>query len=90
VAAPAVTRIALPRTAAVGSFLTLQGQLPAAESGTVSVEGASVRPPWKLLAAVPAKDGTYTARFRLTLKGLFHLRVTYPDGHHSTGQIRIR
>jgi hypothetical protein len=89
-AAPTVTRIALPRSAAVGSFLALQGQLPAGESGTVSVEGASVRPPWHLLAAVPAKDGAYTARFQLTRKGLFHLRVTYPDGHRSTGQIRVR
>jgi hypothetical protein len=89
-AASEVTRIALPRTAAVGFFLTLQGQLPAGESGMVSVEGASVRPPWQLLAAVPAKDGAYTARVRLTRKGLFHLRVTYPDGHRSTGQIRVR
>src|SRR5947209_2671253 len=48
-AIPTVTRIALPRAAAVGSFLTLHGQLPAGESGTVSVEGAFVRPPWQLL-----------------------------------------
>jgi hypothetical protein len=89
-AASTVPRIALPRTAALGSFLTLQGQLPTGESGTLSVEGASVRPPWRRLATVSAKDGTYTARVLLSHKGLFHLRVTYPDGNRATGSIRVR
>jgi hypothetical protein len=87
---PAVTRITLPRSASVGSFLTLRGRLSATESGTVSVEGASIRPPWRLLAAVPAKNGAYTARIQLVHKGLFHLRVIYPDGHRSSGLIRVR
>jgi hypothetical protein len=89
-AAVTVARIALPHSAAVGSFLTLRGQLPAGESGTVSVDGAYVRPPWRLLAAVPATAGSYTARVQLSHKGLLHLRVVYPDGHHSVGSIRVR
>ena len=85
-----VARVALPRTATLGSFLTIHGQLPAGESGTVSVDGAYRRPPWRLLAAVPAMDGSYTARLRLRHKGLLHLRIHYPDGNRSTGSIRVR
>jgi hypothetical protein len=89
-AAVIVARIALPHSAAVGSFLTLRGELPAGGSGTVSVDGAYVRPPWRLLAAVPATAGSYIARVQLSHKGLLHLRVIYPDGHHSVGSIRVR
>jgi hypothetical protein len=86
----ATTLIVLPRNAAVGSFLTIRGEIPAGESGTVSVEGASLRPPWRLLAAVPATDGSYTVRVRLSQKGLLHLRILYPDGHRSVGSIHVR
>ena len=43
-----VQGITLPRTATVGSFLTLRGQLAGGESGTVSIEGATIRPRWRL------------------------------------------
>jgi hypothetical protein len=84
------TTMVLPRNAALGSFLTIRGELPAGESGTVSVEGASLRPPWRLLAAVPTTDGSYMARVRLSHRGLLHLRVRYPDGHRSVGSIHVR
>ena len=88
--APTIERITLPRTATSGSFLTLRGQLAGGKSGTVSIEGATIRPPWRLLAAVPATDGSYTARIRLSHTGFLHLRISYPDGHHSIGSIRVR
>lgn len=81
--------ISLPRRLPLGSYLTLHGQLPAGESGTVTVEGAYIRPPWKLLAAVPAANGSYEARIPLNHRGLLHLRVTYPDGHRSVGETRV-
>jgi hypothetical protein len=81
--------ISLPRRSPLGSFLTLHGQLPPGESGTVTVEGAYIRPPWKLLASVPASNGSYTARIPLDHRGLLHLRVTYPDGHRSVGETRV-
>jgi hypothetical protein len=82
-------KISVPRSARLGSFLTLHGQLPSGESGTVSVDGAYRRPPWQLLAAVPAQDGFYTARIHLSRTGLLHLRITHPDGHRSVGSIRV-
>ncbi|HJU36332.1 MAG TPA: hypothetical protein VJ716_02810 [Gaiellaceae bacterium] len=85
-----VGRITIARRLPVGSFLTLHGGVPSGESGTVTVEGAYTRPPWNLLAAVPVKDGTYEARIQLNHKGLLHLRVTYPDGHRSVGETRVR
>ena len=81
--------LSLPRIAPIGSFLTLHGQLPAGESGTVTVEGAYVRPPWHLLASVPAGNGSYEARIPLDRVGLLHLRVTFPDGHRSVGEVRV-
>jgi hypothetical protein len=87
---PRISTISLPRSLPVGSLLTLRGQLPSGETGTVSVEGAYIRPPWRLLAAVPAVDGSYEVRFPLDHKGLLHLRVTYPDGQRSVGEVRVR
>jgi hypothetical protein len=89
---PSITRlgkITLARSAQLGSFLTFHGQLPSGESGTVTVEGAYRRPPWQLLAAVPAQAGSYAARIHLTRAGLLHVRLTYPDGHRSVGSIRV-
>ena len=82
-------KIRLPRVGAVGSFLRLSGTLAAGEIGTVSVEGAYGRPPWRLLAAVPAANGSYVARIQLTRRGLLHLRITQPDGHRSVGRVRV-
>jgi hypothetical protein len=82
-------KVNVPRSARLGSFLTLHGRLPSGESGTVSVEGAYRRPPWQLLAAVPAQDGSYAARIQLSRTGLLHLRITDPDGHRSVGSIRV-
>jgi hypothetical protein len=82
-------KISLSRSAQLGSFLTFHGQLPSGESGTVTVEGAYRRPPWQLLAAVPAQGGSYVARIHLTRAGLLHVRLTYPDGHRSVGSIRV-
>jgi hypothetical protein len=83
-------KITLPRVVRIGSSLTLRGHLPRGEAGTVSVEGVYRRPPWRLLAAVPARGSTYTARIRLAGTGLLHLRVTYPDGHRTVGSLRVR
>jgi hypothetical protein len=83
-------KITLPRVVHAGSFLTLRGLLPRGETGTVSVEGVYRRPPWRLLAAVPADGSAYTARIRLRRTGLLHLRVTYPDGHRTVGSLRVR
>jgi hypothetical protein len=85
----ALGKVSVPHSARLGSFLTFHGQLPSGESGTVSVEGAYRRPPWQLLAAVPAQDGSYMARIRLSRTGLLHLRITDPDGHRSVGSIRV-
>ena len=82
--------ISLPHSLPFRSFLTLHGQLAAGEMGTVTVEGAYIRPPWRLLAAVPAANGSYQARIPLNHKGLLHLRVTYPDGQRSVGEVRVR
>jgi len=84
-----VGRIRLPTRARVGGFLTIHGQLPTDEAGTVSVEGAFSRPPWRLLAAVASTSGSYRARIQLTRLGLLHLRVTYPDGHRAVGSMRV-
>ena len=85
----ALGKIGLARSAQRGSFLTFHGQLPSGESGTVSVDGTYRRPPWQLLAAVPAQAGAYAARIHLTRAGLLHVRITYPDGHRSVGSIRV-
>ena len=84
-----VGRIRLPSKAHLGGFLTIQGRLPTGEAGTVSVEGAFVRPPWRLLAAVPSAAGSYRARIQLTRAGLLHVRVTYPDGRRAVGSMRV-
>lgn len=81
--------IHLPARAARGSFLTITGQIPSGEAGTVSIEGAYVRPPWHLLAAVPSHGQSYTARIHLNRTGLLHLRVTYPDGGRSVGKMKV-
>jgi len=86
---PQVSTIQLPSTAQVGSFLTLYGQLPAGETGTVSVEGSYAQGPWSLLAAVPATGSSYSARVQLTTTGLLNLRITYPDGHTSAGDLEV-
>ena len=85
-----IGKIALPPVVPVGSFLTLHGTLPAGETGTVSVEGAYRGPPWRLLATVPAADGSYAARIRVDRRGLLHFRVTYPDGYRAVGSVHIR
>ena len=82
--------ISLPNSLPLGSFLTLHGDLPAGETGTVAVEGAYVRPPWYVLARVAATNGSYEARINLTQRGLLHLRVTYPDGQRSVGAVRVK
>lgn len=87
---PASITVSLPASLPLGSFLTLHGDLAAGEKGTVTVQGAYRRPPWRLLAAVPAPNGKYEARIPLRHKGLLHLRITYPDGHRSVGEVRVR
>lgn len=82
--------ISLPHSLPLSSFLTIHGRLAVGEAGTVEVEGAYVRPPWKRLAAVPAPAGSYEARIRLDHKGLLHLRVIYPDGHRAVDEVRVR
>lgn len=84
-----VGRISIARRLPLGSFLTLRGEVPAGESGTVTVGGAYTRPPWRLLGAVPTSNGRYEIRIRLNHRGLLHLRVTYPDGHRSVGETRV-
>jgi hypothetical protein len=81
--------ISLPARLALGSTLTLNGRLPAAETGTVTVEGAYGNAPWQVLASVPAADGSYEARLRLDQKGVLHVRVTYPNGRHAVGKTDV-
>jgi hypothetical protein len=81
--------IELPSSLPLGGFLTLHGQLPADETGTVTVEGAYDHNRLKVMATVPAENGSYEARIPLQRRGLLHLRVTYPDGHTSTGQASV-
>lgn len=87
-AAPEGT-ISLPPTAALGSFLTLHGELPAGETGVVTVEGSYDRGAWQPLATVPAANGGYEARVQLNQRGSLQLRVTYPDGHQSVGETQV-
>jgi len=90
VAARSTGTISLPTgVPPVGSYLTLHGQLPAGEIGTVTVEGASGGQPWQLLASVPTANGFYEARIALDQPGLLRLHVTYPDGYRSTGEVRV-
>jgi hypothetical protein len=86
---PATGRISLPPAVSVGSFLTLDGKLPAGETGTVTVEGAYDQSAWRPLATVPTANGSYEARVQLEQRGLLRVRVTYPDGHQSVGETRV-
>lgn len=87
---PAKTgHIALRSGAQLGSLLTLHGRLPGGEAGTVTIDGAYGGGRWHVLAAVPARDGSYSARIQLGRKGLLHLRVTYPDGHEAVGETAV-
>jgi hypothetical protein len=85
-----IGKIKGPSVGRVGGFLTLRGQLPAGETGTISVDGAFRHPPWRTLATVPTDGGAYIARIPLNQRGLLHLRVTYPDGHRAVGTIHVR
>lgn len=81
--------ISLPANLTVGSFLTLRGQLPPGETGTVTVEGEYDQTPWQVLATVPATNGSYEARVVVNQRGILHLRVTYPDGRHALGETHV-
>jgi energy-converting hydrogenase Eha subunit E len=81
--------ISLPTGVAVGSFLTLHGDLPSGETGTVTVEGAYDQGEWRVLASVPVADDSYEARFPVNQPGLLQIRVTYPDGHRSVGETQV-
>lgn len=81
--------IVLANTLPYGGFLTLHGQLPAGETGTVTVEGGYNHGRRHVLATVPAENGSYEARIPLQHRGLLNLRVTYPDGHHSVGSAEV-
>lgn len=81
--------ISLPANLTVGSFLTLRGQLPPGETGTVTVEGEYGNSSWQVLATVPATDGSYGARVAVNQRGILHLRVTYPDGRQALGETQV-
>lgn len=87
--ATTASTISLPKSLPFGGFLNLHGQLSAGESGTVTVEGAYGQQRLKVIATVPAANGSYEARIPLRQRGILRLRVIYPDSHWSVGRARV-
>src|SRR4051794_26067968 len=84
-----IGRLVLPAQVQLGSVLTINGQLPAGESGTITVEANYADAQWRLVAAVPASGPEFRAQFQVSRVGLLHLRLSYPDGHRDVGALRV-
>ena len=86
---PALGKISLPRHARAGSSLTLTGRLSGADGRIIVVEG-TYRDGWRVVGRSEVRGGSYSANVPLARRGLFHLRVLYPDGSRAVGSIRVR
>lgn len=86
---PGLGKIAVPRHGRLGSSLTLSGKLSGADRRVVVVEG-TYGDGWRVVGRAETRDGAYATTVRLDRRGLFHLRVVYPDGSRAVGSIRVR
>jgi hypothetical protein len=74
------------RTGLTRAALVKAGRRP----GVVRISG-TYGGPWRTLRIVTLdRAGGYTARIDLARRGLFHLRVLYPDGSRAVGSLRVR
>src|SRR4051794_41341450 len=58
-----IGRLVLPAHVQLGSVLTVHGQLPAGESGTITVEANYADAQWRLVPAAPAAGPEVRAQF---------------------------
>lgn len=78
-----------PRSAALGSTLTLNGTAPPG-NGLVTIEGSyDGGQTWQTLSSVESTNGAYTAQISLNERGTLEIRTLFADGSQDVGSITV-
>lgn len=83
-------QLTLPTTAALGSGVTISGDVPGYARRTVMLESSANGDPWRLLSTAQTDaGGLFQTQITYSERGTIRLRLTYPNGDTAVGTVTV-